>query len=53
MSDNRIVLPPCPCCGKPLDSPWAVDHFIDSRERLWHWECAGRVLGAYAAEAEQ
>jgi hypothetical protein len=38
-----VVVPPT----KPLDSPWAVDHFIDCRERLWHWECAGRVLGAW------
>jgi hypothetical protein len=29
-----------------------MDHFIDCQERLWHWECAGRVPGAYPAKAE-
>ena len=53
MSEDQIVLPPCPYCGLPLHSVWAMDHFIDPLERLWHWECAGQVLGAWPGQAEQ
>lgn len=41
------ALPPCPGCGLSLPTNEPTEHYIDGRERCWHWSCAGKVTGAW------